>query len=410
MVNWELRPDFKGTDGEKAGAPFLLPPGATDPKALSVKVGLLYLGGEEYPDYQYDDKSDFAFSLVLDNDSGSFREKVSVKVDIKNGNAWKCGPGARAQLAENFTDLLIWIESECERKGVLVDGATRRVARAVTSTLPLRADEVLRYHYALSTGRREGEAKVYADLLPGMRLRLDTSVSQYLGPARPLNAYVPASRTSVLIGSVPTEDGPRAATFDPFLGAVDTPDVASGDGPARLVGGMVDLHPRGAARSHWRLFYPTTMQNPCQPGSTGLDDNAGIVAADTRKLMKEATEAYPKPAGDGADRPTLYYLVLGRAVPVPEIAVWVSQPNKGLHSYEYVPLGTTVADIVKRFAEVPLASNSNLVSVFRRLPTWDFPQISFSAWYEGTKLPALPAEMYDLPLVAGDQVNISQPG
>ncbi|HKR50517.1 MAG TPA: hypothetical protein VJT72_13265 [Pseudonocardiaceae bacterium] len=400
---WVLHSDFTGKDGRSAGAPFLLPPGATPFDDLTATVPLLYTGDKDYGRYKYEN-ADFTFSLHADFSpvKEPYQSHVLARIEVHE-NSWKCEPSVRESLAAHFVELLTSIESKFERTGVLVEGASMRIGRAVIDTLPLRMDEILPYYYALSTGRRPG-TKVYADLLPGMRLRLETSVSQYLGPSQPLNGYVAAASTSALIGSVPAAGGRRTLTFDPFLGAIAPPVIQRTSTQARLVGGIIDLHPAGAARSHWRIFYPTSMQTPVQPGNTGLDYNVGIVGADTLEQMNVATKRYPMSSSVAGPTPTLYYVVLGRAVAVPEIHVRVNHARSGLAMFEYVSLGTTVADVIQRFTMIPLDPQSEVVSVSRRLSDGRTAEIVFKI-----TTPAVPAAMWDLPLVSDDSVTIQLP-
>ncbi|HMY76999.1 MAG TPA: hypothetical protein PLQ88_34590, partial [Blastocatellia bacterium] len=207
-----------------------------------------------------------------------------------------------------------------------------------------------------------------------------------------------------------------------------------------VAGGVVDLQGSSGAQKYWRLFYPQTMTASTQAGDLSLDKNAALVGAQTLAQLNTATSGYPTMAS-----PSVYTIFLGRAVVVPEIPIWLniqtipntnatmSNPLAGTPVQtvqQYVPVGTTLANLIERFTALPLdvrllpsASDTTpalpVLSVTRVLnapftpPPASGASAPYSApvvgnmYWQTSSLPAIPTTMFDVPLIAGDIVTIA---
>lgn len=396
--SWQVYPNYTGTDAITVPV-FLLPPSFPYGQPNIIEVNQLYLGGADKVSQNYSN-ADFSFRFMAKNPNPPYQANVVAEITLGNANIWKCAPAARVALAANFQALLSWFETTLELPGLVVPGATSRIARSVIDSLPLYYDEVLAYRYSLSTGLTAG-TNAYLDLLPGMRLLLETSVSQFLSPAAPQNGYVSTAAVPITIGSVAGADGRRTITCDPFLASINAPVVSGASGPVRVAGGLIDLQAPGLARARWRLFYPTTMAPANQPGSTTLAGNVGLVATDTLAQLAAATAQYPTPVTTSDPSTTLYYVFLGRALAIPQIPIWLTA--NGQTAVEYVAIGTTIANVVERYTDPPLGTPGNVVTVMRNV----YGSTPASVRFTLAQLPATPLGMYDLPLLPGDGLTLT---
>ena len=397
--SWQVYPNYTGTDAITVPV-YLLPPSFTYGQPTTLQVNQLYLGPADKVGLNYSN-ADFSFSFASKNPNPPYQANVYAQITLAgNANIWKCAPAARATLATNFQALLSWVETTLELPGLIVPGGTGRIARSVIDLLPMYFDEVLAYRYSLSTGLAAG-TNAYVDLLPGMRLLLETSISQFVAPGSPQNGYVSTATMPITIGSVAGANGRRTLTCDPFLGTINAPVVSGASGAVRVAGGLVDLQAPGLARARWRLFYPTTMAPANQPGSVALAGNVGLVATDTLSQLAAATAQYPTPVTTSDPSTTLYSVFLGRALAIPQIPIWLTA--NGQTAVEYVPIGTTIANIIERYTDPPLGTPGNVVTVMRNVYGTSPASVRFTL----AQLPATPLGMYDLPLLAGDGLTLT---
>jgi hypothetical protein len=91
---------------------------------------------------------------------------------------------------------------------------------------------------------------------------------------------------------------------------------------------------------------------------------------------------------------------------VPEIPIWINDSARGLNTQQYVPIGTTLANIVERFIPVPLDPNQSFVSS-NRISTATGTLTNVSVNMTPGNLTPLPSTMWDLPLIGGDSVVLS---
>ncbi|HEX8689035.1 MAG TPA: hypothetical protein VF729_02205, partial [Solirubrobacterales bacterium] len=308
---------------------------------------------------------------------------------------WSAEATARAKLREQFGGFLAAVEAlEGE---TLIPGATRRIARELANAIPAAPVETLFFHYGLSTGM-DPKTLPYVDVLPGMRLRIEAQASQFISPAGTDNGFLPAGEILAEVGSVQGGET-RVVAFDPFLGTIRAPTVGGAVTVPTVAGGLVDFEPSGGARAHWRLFSPQQVEPPSRPGRKTVAGNFTLVGAPTYVALEEATASFPEPPSNKEAQP-LYLVVLGRALVVPEVPVWITL--KGLTTIEHVRLGTTLTNVIERYTPVPLEANPGAPPLLMRVV--GSSTTGFTIYSDG--LPAYTPELFDLPLIAGDSITI----
>jgi hypothetical protein len=374
---------------------YLLPPlmPNTFGEALEFEIWQLYTGPESgYGDYKVSN-ADFALEFGEQGHSS----KIYANVCLTGANLWSCDGKARAALMQNFTSFLTEVEAKLEAKAVLAPGGTAAIAAQIADRIPAPPVETLFYRYSLWTGLAGGSP--YVDVRPGMRLRIETEASQYVSPGSPLNGYVGGGTITVAVGSTPAGSG-RAVTFDPFLGTISSPATAGAPDPI-VVGGLVDLHPVGGARPHWRLFYPASMPLPSPPGSLGMAQNVTLAGAATLADMAAVTREYPNRAQ--ADPANVYAVFSGRAMVVPEIQIGLAAGHEAPWQPTWVPLGTTLANVTERYAPLPLDPKLPDVSVRRPSSAANSGVATIRI---SRQVAALTPGMLDIPLAGGDLVRV----
>jgi hypothetical protein len=394
---FRMYPNFLGYAGDCATpTPYLLPPAYNAGKASELKLPLLFAGGSAQLSNGYSNKD---FSLSLKPAPNQKPNQTTVSTEVSAGTAiWSCAAAARAELRANFADFLANVEAlEGE---TLIPGATRRIATALAPTIPAAPAETLYFRYGLSTGL-DPKTPAYVDVLPGMRLRVEAQASQYLSPGSNQNGYLPGGEIRAEVTSVPAGKGsPRAIAFDPFLATIRAPTVAGTPAVPTIAGGLVDLNPTGGARTHWRLFAPRQVGPPRGPDEATVATNFTLVGAPTYASLETATASYPNPPVSGVQ--PLYVIVLGRALVVPEIPIWITA--SGLTGIEHVRLGTTLTNVIERYTTVPLDPTWPSPVGMRRM-TASGKSLEFSIFIDNNLL-ALTPELFDLPLIAGDSVTL----
>jgi hypothetical protein len=412
--NYQIFPFFTGTDnGCPNGAIYLLPPQFTyggTPQPIVVQIKFLWLGGTRI--YTAPTNADFTFTTKPDPNGPSgppSQANTLVQITLNAANMWKCAATARAQLMANFTAFLQAIESTLELKEFLIPGATYRIGQAIADWLPAPPLETLFYRFSLSPGFTPGTTP-YVDIRPGMQLRLDTQLSQFISPQSPLNGYVSNDSLQITVGSAPGPNGSRVVAFDPFLSTIKSPTVTGASSSPIIAGGAIDLQPAAGARAYWRLFYPASISAPTAPGDLAIADNVALVGAATLADLNAATASYPA-IGSGGAPPTISVVFLGRAIAEPEIPVTVVQNQ--MNALQYVPIGTTIANVIERFSTLPLDPSQMKPNMVLRRMSGEIVTASsvgvapFLGSPSAGGLPAIPAAMWDLPLISSDTVTIS---
>jgi len=390
---YQIFPFFTGTDGVAADTAYLLPPVFTYGKPIATKMSLLYLGGRN-----------FAQSTVKNADFtltwSQVGSNVVAHITLTGTNMWAAAAPKRAALMGNFVSFLQEIETKLENPvpGLVVPGATFRIAQQIADLMPAPLLETLFYRYSFSPGIAPG-THPYVDVRPGMQLRVESEASQFLAPSSTMNGYVTNGAVRYFVNTVPAGSG-RAVVLDPFLGTIRAPLITAASTSPVVAGGLPDLLPVGGAAKWVRLFYPQQMGAPGAAGDITVANNPVLVAALTLEQINQATASYPALTSTPANVQTVF---LGRAAVVPEIPVWINL--RGQSTLQYVPVGTTLANIVERYTVLPLATPQQLVTVTRLgIGTWGVS--APLSWNTGTLL-AFPSTMFDLPLIGGDNVSIT---
>jgi hypothetical protein len=401
---FQVYPLFTGTDSGCTNAIYLLPPSFSYNQPSKIIINLLFAGSAlpGQAAVAATNNADFTIGLVQSGTGGPTQANVTTTITLTGLNMWKCAPEARATLMQNYVLFLQNVETNLELAGFLVPGATRRIAGQIADNMVSPPAESAFYRYSLVTGFGAALPIPYVDVLAGMRLRLETETSQFLSPSSTMNGYVAAGRSTYYVNTVPTAagNGARVMAFDAFLGSIKSPNVG-GTAPTPLVaGGLLDLQVPGGARAYWRLFYPAAVQPPSAPGDFAMTDNISLVGAQTLALLNSVTSGFeqssppPPPAGN------VYAIFAGRSLVVPEIPVWITP--RGQTTLDYVPVGTTITNIIERYTQVPMVPGQSSITVSR--PT--AAGTSFNLAPLTTGLSAIPTAMFDVPLIPGDTVTL----
>ncbi len=256
----------------------------------------------------------------------------------KDSIAWKFDTdGIRSDLRDKYVQFL----KNLETSG-LQPGALELVRHIIARGIPLTFTETLYYTYGFSPADR------YINVQPGMRLRIDYQAHQIIGPDksdRYLNGYVGTSSGYHNVGSF-TDDVYNIVKVgaDSFLNWLNfTAD--SNEGGA---GGIMDITGNVYRRPYFRLFYPPTFASSDSNGSVGFSCNVTLVGANTYAKLEEATEK-AKAGGNFNVSGVISTFFRGRVTIVPEILCFIQ------NSPLYVPVGTTVRQLIEQVAAVPLA-------------------------------------------------------
>ena len=352
---YQVYGSFRGTD-QGAAEPYLIAPKAEFNKEIAVVVVNLYSGKASAPDKTTFDNADFKLAWLLRNDPlanlstvpADKVDDVKVAVTIKNANCWKAAPAARQALRASFEVFCQWVETLELGAQAIVPGGAAVLINRVAEALPAPLGDSLFFHAGFNAGRGASSSP-YVDLRPGMRLRVDFAANQFVAPGSPLNGLVGSGQSHYYIG----RDSDQRIVFDAFLAAIAAPETSAPLGQA-TASGALDLQAAGAARRHYRLFYPTQLPPATAPGDGRLTRNVTLIGADTRADLKAATDVYSQ-SGDlaaAAGLPIIALSFRGRAVAVPEIAVYINREvgNHRDSALTYVPLGTTLRQLLDQQA------------------------------------------------------------
>lgn len=390
---------------------FLLPPSYGN--VFQLQIPLLWTGAGDITNSsnQYAN-ANFSFSLVQQPQTGApTPANVYASIGLALGSSpFIADTAGRLALMASFVDFLqnletqFEIESKLNPTPILVPGATFRIGQQIADNLPVPLVDSLFYRYSLSSGLPPLNGNAYVDLRPGMRMRVETEMKQFTPTSTAANFYVGSGRFEYYLSSIPNPAGPRQIVFDPFLGAIRTPQIKPASGTPLVAGGLFDLQPVSGLQTYWRMFYPQSVPPPSANGDTQIGDNVALIGAPTLAALNQATSAYPN-----ASTQSLAAVFLGRAVIVPEIPIWLTL--NGQSALEYVSLGSTLTQIIERFTPVPLDTSQQLVTLQRPmavndLANWRTTMVSQPVIPAPGAL-ALSAALFDVPLIAGDSVALS---
>jgi hypothetical protein len=306
----------------------------------------------------------------------------------------------RSGIRSAYRDFLIRLEATGQEPEFLY-----QVKAAVASTIPMTFEEVLFYRYGFDPENG------YIDLHPGMRVRVDFQVYQFVGEAEGnINGYV-GSGTSFYPIVRHRQGREMFLGFNGFLERIQPTRVENpkggDDGGA---GGLIDFKKPGRNKAFYRLFYPTAVSAGYSPGSVGPRKHITLVGADTLKDLAAATRQYLENQDVEETAQTVVVYFRGRALVIPEIAVLVNQ------TATHVPVGTRVRDLVER--SVSIAPRNLVDRIVFPFDRWHGPVQDAKA-PDRSRFTRVPVgrknsghrywngtDTLDLPLVAGDALRI----
>ena len=267
--------------------------------------------------------------------------------------------------------------------------------------MPLPLSEVLLYACGLESGIGTG-APAAIELMPGMRLRSEPSVRQYLAPPnQSFSGYISAGSLAWTM-STNLSTGQAMQAFDPFLASISAPQVVPPGSPPVPLYGLIDLQQAGAAFKYYRLIYPQNVVAGDAPGGSGVTTNTQLTAANTLADLRE--------------NPTFTGWFFGRDVLVPEIAVWLQLAANTNPQIVYVSVGTTVSNLLERFTRwLPLAPGQGVVQLQRLAMTGAqgtrgaqfYSTVIFAQQIAQPSAVVNDLGAFALPLLPGDYVTIT---
>lgn len=334
----------------------------------------------------------FPYLLTIDRDSA----------------AWKFTPADRNVLWSSYTDFLKDLDQDSSGGGPLLKpGAFNLLRQIIARALPLTFPEQLSYLY----GFKADESCV--DLIPGMRVRLDGEVRQYVGPPNDtnkyLNGFVPSGTVYLYLDDYLLNHD-RLTGFDAYLSLSARPDVPSTQNIGG--GGILDLYAPLGRRALYRLIYPQMIPGSSSMGYANLTYNMLVLGADNYTDLDGAARQYLAQGNfSGYDNKIIVTFFRGRTVLIPEIPVEING------SMRYVPIGTTIRSILARLGQVP-ASGRFLGSIAMERSTVNLVQTvkeaqSATTTPDRTKILLAESVMdgyadgtvyLDLPLLQGDRI------
>ncbi|KYF99794.1 hypothetical protein BE20_58115 [Sorangium cellulosum] len=391
---------YQGPDQPGVTQTWVLPPGGvyagkTPQPPLSIPY--LYTGSGT-PSSLRLSNDDFVLSASW---SGTpTRANVNVTLQLTGKNAWSTGAQARAALRSNYLSFVAQIEVSLELAPtpLLIPGATSMLAAALVQCMPLPVGEALLYACGLESGRGTGGPPA-VDVMPGMRLRPEPSVRQYLAP--PTQAFSGYVSTGTLAWEVATStaSGSTVQAFDAFLGAVASPQITPPPASPGPIYGLVDLALANSGYKYHRLVYPQSVIAGSAPGALGAETNVTLTGANTLAALR---------AG-----PPYSASFFGRGVVIPEICVFLGVSSATMQPI-WVPLGTTVDNLLERFTRwKPLSSSNAQNSVRLTRPVYSSQQLGSLAGvlvaFAPTSAAIVDPGAYDLPLWPGDGLILNLP-
>jgi hypothetical protein len=339
----------------------------------------------------------------------------SGQVTIDRGVWSFADTGYRAELVSAFDRFLQ--ASEGLEKTTLQPGATEVLRWSVAQNVPATYAESL--YLAHGVFSLDNPAQTYFDAQPGMRLRFDFENRQFVPPnvgAPVLSGFVGGPAVTADVVSVPGPSGAPRTGVDGFLSAVRLPPLAVAQGgfgdvvdlSAAVALGAASATARQPARGlrHLRFCYPArAFPGADSGGIVGPAGNIAVLGADDLTTLAAATKAYYTSGNAGAQ---LVGYFRGRTVVQPQIPVLVGGARP-----LFVPVGTTVRQLLERFAPMPRvpgfvdAGASAALGYQRRSGAVDVSALYAAGSYAPVTLAqgaadATGADPLELPVLAGD--------
>lgn len=344
-----------------------------------------------------------AFELDV-NPSKNLPYKVSLS---KNDSSfWNFDMDSRSLVKVDFIKFLIKLENTG-----LKPGAMSFIRQSLAQFMPLTFSETLYYHYGLDGTRG------CVDLQQGMRLKIDFQGYQLADPMAEVsqayvNGYVGSGSVYYDLISYLDDELYPVIGFDAFLQRLlPHTSVDANQGGA---GGMVDLLNACYARRYYRLLYPTSMVSSDDKGFVGSERNVTLIGTNTLEDLEKATDLYQRPEMDSPETSVCAFF-RGRTVIIPEVMMYLrGRPI-------YVPLGTTVRQLMNRHTCIPLKDahipnlkynrwmlriddtpDGKMETLFPRYERINFSGGNYRAYLDGS-------DCFDIPLLKGDAFTFPIP-
>ncbi|HST60283.1 MAG TPA: hypothetical protein VLK84_16370, partial [Longimicrobium sp.] len=289
------------------------------------------------------------FTLAANGDAGTSGAYPYTLQIAAGGEAWTWGTAAiRTGLQSDYGTFL----QGAETRGVVPWGV-QTLQAVISRALPQTFAETLYYAYGLDLARGT------ADLRPGMVLRV--AFDGYMNvPGTPVPQWVPgyAGGASVDfdVGSYVGNAGWRVG-FDAFIAqlagagamVVQAPQSQQAQQTQSGAADAADLFYPAFMQPFYRLFFPSPLASPDAVG-TAYTPSSFVLAAAASYTALGNTVPYPATGNAVA-----YFR--GRAVVRLCIRVWVNGTEA------VVPIGTTLGNVLDRYARRPPATSLSLAGV-----------------------------------------------
>ena len=385
--------------------PYLRPP-SLEGLQITLENLLPSLKGISLQDYTLEN-DDFSLSWEEVTEKTP-ADDAALSITMRNNNVWSADTTVLQEVRENFIALCITIESDLAP--ILHPVATELIRQRIAESLPSTIRDSLFYRCRFNYGYGNNNSP-YVDLLPGMRLKLEFNTYQnYMGNgdlsgySNAGHVYYTLNRHSVRsttfdIGN--DYQNQQQLSFDPFLSTLSSPQIST---TSKLASGLPDLEAASASRRHFRLLYPTNVNNAEAEGEVHHLQNVTLIGADSLEALEKATEYYQK--GQTYTKDNVATTVFrGRVTAIPEIPVTVNGIPR------YISLGTTVRHVIDGLLPAwnPITLHrKNLLNMERLYLRSDgMPRYHDVIFAPGDYENFDPA-VYDLPLVHGDKLSLNE--
>ncbi|MEO8381651.1 MAG: fibronectin type III domain-containing protein [Acidobacteriota bacterium] len=328
-----------------------------------------------------------------------------------NSVAWLFDPTSRTALWTAYLQFLTDLDVTAGGQPQLKPGAFNVITQLLGRALPLLFSEQLGYVY------RFNGAGGSIDLVPGMRMRIDSEARQYAGPPSTpttnINGFVSSGTTVFDLGEY-WQGSQLNVGFNSYLSLMSRPTVP-GTGTAGGAAGGLDFYPALNRMPLFRLIYPAQFPASNLNGFADLTDNIVIIGASSFGDLQGATNQYLANGNFAGFESKIYATWFrGRAVVTPEIPILING------ALQYVAVGTTLRQLLGMFGggAYPAGSYAGGIS-FRRAVNNIVDSISVAVTPEAlrtndVRVADLPLNVYlggvdalDLPVIQGDSLTFA---
>jgi hypothetical protein len=343
------------------------------------------------------------FALTKPATSPSYPYLITI---AQESVAWQFTGPARTTLWNAYLQFLTDLDVLVNSQPQLKPGAFNLITQVLGRALPLLFGEQLAYVY------RFNAPGGYIDLVPGMRLRIDSEARQYSGPPSPTNVNINgfvSSGTSIFDLGQYWQGTQINTGFNSYLSLSGRPVVPGTNTTGGAAGGL-DLYPALNRMPLFRLLYPAQFPATNGNGFADFTDNILIIGANRFGDLQGATTQYITNGNfTGFESKISQTWFRGRAVLTPEIPILVNG------ALDYVAVGTTARQLLGLFGggAYPAGSYAGGLT-FRRVINNIVDDISVAVPPEAlrtndVRIDILPLNVYggggdalDLPVIQGD--------